>query len=60
MGHCAGNFRFPWKPSLDLEGQTTFSYDPEQGNRIVCYSEEWGMAAADALKQLIRPGKPAA
>lgn len=55
----AGDFRFPWKPALDLEGQTTFTYAPDQGNRIVKYDEEWGITAAEALKQLIRPAKAA-
>ena len=51
-----GQFKLPWRPVLDLTGQTTFSYDPDSGNRVIRYDEEWGISAADALLQLLRAG----
>jgi hypothetical protein len=51
-----GTFKFPWRPQLDLEGETTFTYSVELGNRVYLYDERWGMTAGEALSQLLRPG----
>lgn len=50
----------PWKPAINLCGQTVFTYDAEQGNRIVDYAESWELEAGAALMQLLRPKSAAA
>jgi len=49
------NIALPWDPAVDLGGRTTFSYDPQKGNRIVDYREEWDIEAGAVLMQLLRP-----
>lgn len=51
-----GRFRLPWRPVLDLTGETRFTYAPAAGGRVVRYDERWDISAADALLQLVRPG----
>ena len=43
-------------PTIDVVGRTTFSYDPDRGNRIFSYDEVWEVEPAVALLQLFRPG----
>lgn len=45
----------PWRPAIDLNGRTTFVYDPRRGNRIIDYIEEWDEEAGAVLMQLLRP-----
>ena len=53
----AGTIELPWKPRIDLRGQTRFRYRaPEEGGRIYEYIETWELAAGEALAQLLRPG----
>ena len=52
----SGTFVFPWKPALDIQGRTRFSFDEAAGNRVVRYDEAWNVSAAEALMQLLRPG----
>jgi hypothetical protein len=52
-----GSFSFPWKPCLDIQGCTKFTFDLTAGNRIVQYDEMWSMPAFTALMQLLRPCK---
>jgi hypothetical protein len=52
-----GTFVFPWKPQLDIQGRTEFTYSPDAGNRVVAYNESWNVPAAQALLQLVRPGR---
>jgi hypothetical protein len=49
-----GTLKVPWKPRLDLCGQTTFFYDEEQ-KRVKRYYEQWEESVGDAFKQLIFP-----
>jgi Uncharacterized conserved protein (DUF2358) len=46
-----GTFVFPWKPQLDIQGRTTFTYSADKGNRVVSYDETWNMPASQALLQ---------
>lgn len=55
-----GNLRLPWRPRIDLEGQTTFTYKKYGGDRgclITAYQEEWGLSAGEAVMQLVTPFK---
>lgn len=45
----------PWNPAIDLVGRTTFTYDPEKGNHIIDYREDWETEAGAVLMQLVRP-----
>lgn len=51
-----GTLRLPWRPRIDLTGQTRFRYAPERGGRVVEYREQWDLSAAEALLQLVRVG----
>ena len=51
----AGEINAPWKPFLELEGETTFSYNEVTG-RVVDYDEAWVQEAGAVLLQLVRPG----
>ena len=51
-----GNLRVPWRPRIDLEGQTTFTFKDFGGDRgclITAYQEEWGLSAGEAVMQLV-------
>ena len=50
-----GEFKAPWNPIIDIDGQTVFTYDPEKKGRVVDYRETWGTAPGEALAQLIQP-----
>mmetsp|Transcript_38272 Transcript_38272/g.83255 ORF Transcript_38272/g.83255 Transcript_38272/m.83255 type:complete len:255 (+) Transcript_38272:133-897(+) len=52
-----GTFRLPWKPELNLDGRTLFTYEEAKGNRVVRYDEFWQLSARDALLQLVTPGR---
>ena len=55
-----GNLRVPWRPRIDLEGQTTFTFKDYGGDRgclITAYQEEWGLSAGEAVMQLVSPFK---
>ena len=57
-----GDLALPWRPRIDLDGRTAFSYDAEAPNsgRIVRYRETWEIAPAIALLQILQPRpKPA-
>lgn len=49
--------RIPWKPRIDVIGQTKFWYqqDEQKKYRVVFYDEEWEIPATKALLQLITP-----
>ncbi len=51
----AADLNLPWGPAIDLRGQTTFTYDPQRGGRIVEYVEAWEIGAGAALMQLVTP-----
>ena len=52
-----GNLRLPWRPKIDIEGETrfTFARDEDAFLRITSYEENWRTSASDALWQLVRP-----
>jgi hypothetical protein len=51
-----GEIKLPWKPVIDLRGQTEFTFaDAKNGGRIVDYFEKWELTAVEALLQLITP-----
>jgi hypothetical protein len=52
-----GTFVFPWRPELDIQGRTQFTYDESAGNRVVRYDETWNVPASQALLQLVKPGR---
>ncbi|CAM9546102.1 unnamed protein product [Pylaiella littoralis] len=52
-----GDLRLPWGPTIDVVGRTTFSYDSGRGNRIFSYDEVWEVEPAEALMQLLKPGR---
>lgn len=54
-----GSFNLPWRPKLDLQGRTQFTFDAAEGNRVVRYDETWNVSAAQALLQLLKPGRAA-
>ena len=46
--------------TIDLEGQTTFTFKDHGGDRgclITAYQEEWGLSAKEAVMQLVTPFK---
>ena len=49
-----GDLKLPWRPRLDLLGQTTFTPGGTEG-RIVSYFETWDEPAGNALLQILRP-----
>lgn len=53
-----GDLALPWRPVIDLNGRTTFTYDPSEavGGRITEYEEAWDIEAGAALMQILRPG----
>ena len=54
----SGNVRLPWRPAIELTGNTVLTYDPTQdGGRIVSYFERWDVDAGTALRQLLRPAQ---
>ena len=55
-----GDLNLPWRPRIELTGQTTFGFidaGVERGCLIVGYREEWGISALDAVAQLVAPFK---
>ena len=53
-----GNLRLPWRPRIDLEGRTTFTFrdwGEARGCLITAYNEEWELSAGEAVSQLVRP-----
>ncbi|EEH55690.1 uncharacterized protein MICPUCDRAFT_59348 [Micromonas pusilla CCMP1545] len=55
-----GDLNLPWRPRIDLTGQTTLGFmdaGVERGCLIVSYREEWGVSALDAVAQLVAPFK---
>lgn len=53
----SGAIKLPWKPRIELTGNTVLSYDTDRGGRIVDYYERWDLPAARALSQLLQPSK---
>lgn len=51
----SGGLKLPWRPRIELDGATTFTYDPARQGRIVRYDETWELSAMEALGQLFRP-----
>ena len=49
-----GTINLPWKPTLDLCGQTKFFYHKEE-KRVVRYYEQWEDTVGEAFKQLLFP-----
>jgi len=49
-----GQLILPWKPSIRLGGQTT--YTPGNDGRIQSYEENWDISGSEALMQLFKPG----
>lgn len=45
--------RLPWKPKIDVIGQTKFWYNSE--NKVYFYDEVWEIPATRALLQLVTP-----
>ena len=55
-----GDLNLPWRPRIDLTGQTTLGFmdaGVERGCLIVSDREEWGISALDAVAQLVAPFK---
>eukprot|EP01041_Mallomonas_annulata_P011898 gene11898-24928_t len=50
----SANLKLPWKPKIELTGQTTFTYNPGCNGRIVDYYEIWDIPALNVLIQLIQ------
>ena len=52
-----GNINLPWRPIIDLRGETTYTYDDSKNGsargRIIDYSERWQIPAVIALLQLL-------
>ena len=59
LWRMSGAIKLPWKPRIELTGNTVLSYDTEKGGRIVDYYERWDLPATTALLQLLQPSKPA-
>ena len=53
----SGAVNLPWRPRIELTGNTVLSYDTDRGGRIVDYYERWDLPAATALLQLLQPAK---
>ena len=51
----SGAVNLPWKPRIELTGNTVLSYDKDRGGRIVDYYERWDLPASTALLQLLQP-----
>jgi len=60
----SGGVNLPWKPRIELTGETQFTYnggegegggDGESPGLIRDYYEQWDISAADALLQLLSP-----
>jgi Uncharacterized conserved protein (DUF2358) len=58
LWRMSGDIKLPWKPRIELTGNTVLSYDADKGGRIVDYYERWDLPAATALLQLLQPSKP--
>ena len=58
LWRMSGDIKLPWKPRIELTGNTVLSYDTDKGGRIVDYYERWDLPAATALLQLLQPSKP--
>jgi len=50
-----GAINLPWKPVINLTGQTAYRVDASKGGRIVAYDETWNLPALEALLQLLVP-----
>ena len=53
----SGGVNLPWRPRIELTGETQFTYDGEtqSSGLIKDYYEQWDISAADALLQLLSP-----
>ena len=51
-----GSINLPWRPRIDIRGETTYTFDNEKSGRVVDYYEKWELPAVDALAQLLKPG----
>ncbi|KAJ8909020.1 hypothetical protein NDN08_005719 [Rhodosorus marinus] len=47
----------PWRPVLDVYGQTEHFIDESSG-RVAVHVESWDCSASEALLQLLKPGPP--
>lgn len=50
----SGGIRLPWNPRIELTGQTRYTLDIANDNRIIDYFETWNLPASVALGQLLR------
>lgn len=54
----SGMVRLPWRPKIELTGNTELTYDELNNNgRIVSYFERWDLDAGKALFQLLQPAR---
>lgn len=51
----SGGVKLPWKPRIEITGQTKYTLDSNNDNRIIDYFETWNVAAGTALLQLLQP-----
>lgn len=51
----SGGIRLPWRPRIELVGQTTFRIDPSEGGRVVDYHEIWFADPLQILLQVLKP-----
>lgn len=51
----SGGLRLPWNPRIELTGQTRYTLDTTNDNRIIDYFETWNLPATTALQQLLQP-----
>jgi hypothetical protein len=50
-----GNLQLPWRPVIDVQGVTEYSFSEESGGRIERYYERWTQEPGAALLSLLRP-----
>lgn len=50
-----GNLQLPWRPVIDVQGVTEYSFSEESGGLIERYYERWTQEPGAALLSLLRP-----
>jgi len=50
----SGGIKLPWNPRIELTGQTRYTLDTTNDNRIIDYFETWNLPATTALQQLLQ------
>lgn len=53
----ATGLKLPWRPYIDVKGDTTYTLHWPDNNRIVKHVEAWDIDGVEALRLVLSPGR---